>query len=94
MDRGAKLRQALADERLMPLGHFAIDASDDLPLQSGTVIMVGPDEPSFWPHFKQSSFYRDEQPDPLDRWSQAVLDPLAPAFDAHALYPFGGPPWP
>lgn len=93
MDRGAKLRQALADERLMPLGHFAIDASDDLPLQSGTVIMVGPDEPTFWPHFTRSPIYHDGQPDPLDRWSQAVLDPLAAAFDAHALYPFGGPPW-
>lgn len=34
-------------------------------------------------------------PDPLDRWTREIIDPLAQSNDGLALYPFGGPPyWP
>ena len=93
MDGSADLIAQLARQHLQVMGGFAITATDDLPLRDGTLLLVGPDEPSFWPHFTQSPEYSDGAPDPLDRWSRAVLDPLAAHVGGHAIYPFGGPPW-
>lgn len=87
------LAAALAAHGLAPMGHFSIAPQDDLPLPQGSVILIGPDEPRFWPIFTQSAQYHDRAPDPLDRWSRAVLDPLADQFIGHAMYPFGGPPY-
>lgn len=43
------------------------------------------------------SFIRDGQPQdephPLDRWTKRVIDPIANALGARALYPFTGPPY-
>jgi ferredoxin len=36
----------------------------------------------------------DGQPDPLNRWTRRVVEPIATAFEARALYPFGEPFWP
>ncbi|MGH1353828.1 MAG: ferredoxin [Thalassovita sp.] len=58
-----------------------------------TLILLGPNEPDFWPAFCQSPEYRDGQPDPMDRWSSRVIGDLATELDARALFPFGGPPW-
>jgi hypothetical protein len=30
---------------------------------------------------------------PLDTWTSGVIEPLAASMGAHALFPFGGPPW-
>jgi hypothetical protein len=73
------------------MGCFAVTPEDDLPLHAGTLLLVGPDEPRFWGIFKQSAVYQDGQPDPLDRWSKSVLDPLAKQCGGHALYPSDGP---
>ncbi len=75
------------------MGWFALTPDDDLPLQTGTLLLVGPDEPRFWDIFTQSSHYHDGQPDPLDRWSKSVLDPIAKGFGGHAVYPSDGPPY-
>lgn len=77
---------------LQTLGHCATDAEDGLTVD-GTLILIGPDEPSFWPIFAQSREYHDGHPDPLDRWSKRVLDDIATHFDATAFFPFGGPPY-
>jgi len=69
----------------------------DAPLPEGveTLILLSPDGPGFWHHFQQSAEYRDGRPDPMDRWSIRVIDQLAAALDAQALYPFGvTPPYP
>ena len=58
-----------------------------------TLILLGPDEPAFWPAFTQSPEYLDCLPDPMDRWSARVIDDLATQLGATALFPFGGPPW-
>lgn len=87
------LMDELAAHGLQSMGHFNIEPGDDLPLAHGSMIMVGPDEPRFWDIFSQGKTYADGLPAPLDRWSQAVLDPLAERFDGHAIYPFGGPPF-
>ncbi len=87
------LISALENHGLQSMGGFAIAPDDDLPLASGTVLLVGPDEPRFWAVFSTSAQYRDGLADPLDRWSRAALEPIARAFGGHALYPFGGPPY-
>ncbi|WP_420568410.1 ferredoxin [Thalassovita sp.] len=58
-----------------------------------TLILLGPDEPAFWPAFTQSPEYQDGQPDPMDRWSTRVIGDLAAELGAQPLFPFGGPPW-
>lgn len=70
-----------------PLGH---------PLRHGraeTVLLLGPDEPGFWPMFRDSAEFLDGQPDPLDRWSRRVIGALAETAGAEAFFPFGGPPF-
>ena len=45
--------------------------------------------------FQASPEAGDGRPDPLNRWSQRLIDDLAARFGALGLYPFGGPPhWP
>ncbi len=75
------------------MGRFKVTAKDTLPLPSGTLMLVGPDEPRFWDIFTQSTAYQDGQPDPLDRWSKSVLDPIAQQCGGRALYPSDGPPY-
>lgn len=82
----AGLRAAAADQCLALRGGLHEDGE--------TVLLLGPDEPRFWPHFKASPEFRDGAPDPLDRWSKRVIDALAAAFGGRAVYPSDGPPYP
>ncbi len=75
------------------MGHCPLEDSDGLPHDGGTLLLLGPDEPQFWPHFTQSAEYNDGLPDPMDRWSRRVIDALATASDGAAYYPFGGAPF-
>ena len=81
----AALTQALTAHHLIPLGHC--------PHDDGTLVLVGPDEPSFWGHFTQSAEYSDGRPDALDRWSARVLYVVAAESLGTAIFPFGGPPY-
>jgi hypothetical protein len=92
LDLFPRIASALSPFGLKPLGQCHTERSDDLPFD-GTLILVGPDEPTFWPIFTQSPEYADAAPDPLDRWSRRVLSNLALQFDGKALFPFGGPPF-
>ncbi|RME15945.1 MAG: ferredoxin [Alphaproteobacteria bacterium] len=60
----------------------------------GTVLLLAPKEPGFWPAFTRSAEYRDGAPDPLDRWSKRVIGGLARAWGGEALFPSDGPPYP
>ena len=64
-----------------------------LPEGTQTVLMLGPDEPGFWPAFTDSDEWRDGTPDPMDRWSRRVIGAWAADVGAHPLYPFGGAPF-
>lgn len=64
-----------------------------LPPGTGTLLMLGPDEPAFWPAFTQSPEWQDGGPDPMDRWSSRVIGAWATERRATALFPFGGPPF-
>lgn len=82
---------ALAPLGLQVLGHCAV--TEDDPFDAGTIILIGPDEPGFWPVFTASKEYTNDKPDPLDRWSQRVLSEVAGQNGAQAVFPFGGPPF-
>ncbi|MFK7836004.1 MAG: ferredoxin [Sulfitobacter sp.] len=75
------------------LGGFHPRPSDNAPEGCKTLLMLGPDEPDFWPAFSRSPEGRDGAPDPMDRWSARVIGAWAEALEAKALYPFGGPPF-
>ena len=79
------LASALARFALVPVGSL-----DD---NGQTIVLVGPDEPAFWPLFTESPEYKDGSPDPMDRWSRRVLSHVALEMDAEPLFPFGGPPY-
>lgn len=87
-----RIARAAGAERLAVLGTLPALAEDGQAEVRG-IVLLGPDEPAFWPHFKASGEARDGQPDPLDRWSLRVIGTLAADFGAVPLFPFGGPPW-
>lgn len=71
-------------------GAFQCDADDGLPVT--TLCMLSP-APSFWEHFSASPEFEDGTVDPIDRWSERVIDAIALELDAVAFYPFSGPPY-
>ncbi len=74
---------------LMPRGGFHPGPDDGAPPGAGTIVMIGNAGPAMWRAFAAA---RPAGPDPLNRWTRAVLDPLAARFDGAMLYPFDGPP--
>lgn len=60
----------------------------------GQVVLLGPDEPAFWPRFQDSPEYADGAPNPLDRWSHRQVGALAQSWGGRAVLPYDGPPWP
>lgn len=79
------LTSALAAFALTSLGQTTDDGH--------SIVLIGPDEPAFWPVFIQSAEYNDGAPDPLDRWSRRVLTQIATDLGAEPVFPFGGPPF-
>ena len=75
------------------MGHCPASPDDALPHVDGTIVLLGPDEPDFWPVFTQSVEYNDGAADPLDRWSRRVIDKVAADHGGVAYYPFGGAPY-
>ncbi|MDA8585908.1 ferredoxin [Rhodobacteraceae bacterium] len=69
----------------------ALHATADDNVGRGTIVLLGPAEPGFWPHFTASSEYNDGAPDPVDRWSTRVITEMADELGATALFPFGQP---
>ena len=81
-------------------GGFHCAAADGVPkvrAQGGaaarSLILLGGRGGSLWPAFSASPEYRDSLPDAMDRWSRRVIDGLAAALGAEALFPFGDPPY-
>lgn len=69
---------------------------DDLPpvpdLADGracrTVVVIGNAGGAMWPHFDRG---RSDGPDPLDRWTRQVLQPIAERLDATFVHPSDEP---
>lgn len=89
----AAIGAAAAAHRLFVSGAFHPTPADGAPPGTGTLVLLSPDEPGFWPHVAAAPEFADAAPDPLDRWSTRVIGALALRFAATALFPFGGPPW-
>jgi epoxyqueuosine reductase len=74
-------------------GAFHPDAEDMAPDRTGTIVMLGPDEPGFWDVFTASAEYQDEHPHSLDRWSRRIVGDLVAPLHAQAVFPYDGPPY-
>lgn len=73
----------------------AADALAMLPDQQAVALvgMVGVVGSRFWAQFRDSAFFQDGLPDPLDRWSRSIAIELAQQYGGRALFPFDGPPF-
>ncbi|THD85877.1 ferredoxin [Aliigemmobacter aestuarii] len=89
----AQIEARLSAQALSVLGGFHAGPGDDLPQGTRTLLLIGPREPGFWPHFTASAEWQDGAPDPMDRWSRRVIGRLACDLGGKALFPFGGPPY-
>jgi len=94
----AELTQALARHGLRLRGGFATDATDADILAAApwtqTVILVGNVGSELWDK-SGAEIEALGDPDPLDRWTRSVIEPIASSVDGLALFPFAGPPyWP
>lgn len=65
--------------------------SPDDGLGEGTLALLGPREPGFWPHVQAAPEFQDGNPDPLDRWSRRIISNLARDVGGNSLFPFGTP---
>jgi hypothetical protein len=87
------LQTTLRAAGLDSFGGFHPGPGDALPGDTGTLLLLGPHEPGFWPRFTAATEWSDGNPDPLDRWSRRVIEGFARDLGATALFPFTGPPW-
>ncbi|WP_323767138.1 ferredoxin [Antarctobacter sp.] len=89
--READQSAACAGLRVRGALHPGVD--DGAPEGTGTLLLLGPDEPGFWPLFAFSPEYLDGGRDPLDRWSKRVVSALATDWGGTAIFPSDGPPY-
>ncbi len=85
--------QGLLDAHFLTiLGGFKV-AEGEVGFPSGTrtLLLIGPQEPGFWPHLQAQPEWGG--PDPVDRWSRRVIGRLACDLGGKALFPFGGAPY-
>lgn len=93
------LNEALADIGLRLRGGFRPVPETDAALlarqpDTRTVVLVGNVGSDMWRR-SGAAIVATGAPDPLDRWTRAVIEPIAAAHAATALFPFEGPPyWP
>lgn len=86
-----ELSRALDSCGLILRGGFYPDAGETGLEAAGTVLLVGNAGPAMWEAFAP---HIGEAPDPLNRWTTQIVEPIAQMFGARALYPFGAPHWP
>ncbi|MDA0238760.1 MAG: hypothetical protein O3A84_01880, partial [Proteobacteria bacterium] len=82
----------LRDSGFVTRGGFHPGAADNVPVQGQTVIMIGNVGPAMWDRFQASANATPGEPDPLDKWTKAVLGDVAMEINATPLFPFDGPP--
>lgn len=89
----AELQAQAKVRHLTILGGFHPQPGDLAPEGCGTLLLLGPDEPAFWPAFTASPEWQGGAADPMDRWSIRIIGGWAQNIGAQALYPFGGAPY-
>ena len=78
---------------LFVMGAFHPTANDNTPIGTKTLVLLGPKEPDFWKTVCTAPEFKDDLPNPLDRWSVRVIGDMARQVDGTALFPFDGPPY-
>lgn len=89
----ARIEAALARHGLAVTGAFHPAEGDRAPAGVATLLLIGARNDAMWRVFTGSPEFTDHNPEPLDRWSRRVLETVAAAIGARALFPFGGPPY-
>jgi hypothetical protein len=95
----AELTQLLARHGLRVRGGFATDGETDVEILrvapwARTLVLVGNVGSELWDKSGAEIAALDD-PDPLDRWTRDVIEPIASSVNGLALFPFAGPPyWP
>lgn len=89
----ATLRDRSLAEGLDIFGGFDAAGADGIPSGTRTILLLGPDEPGFWPRVSLAPEFSDHLPNPLDRWSLRIITALAEASGGQELFPFSGPPY-
>ena len=74
------------DQRLMLFGI--------LPGSPGSIILLGPHEPSYWPAICDSPKWQDSMLDPVPRWSHQIIERVAQVTGYKPRFPFGEQPTP
>jgi len=82
------IARALSRHGLILRGGFLPDAGEEGLEGAGTVLLVGNAGPAMWAAFAP---HIDGVPNPLDRWTKRVVDPIAEEFGARAVFPFDAP---
>ncbi|WP_244520828.1 ferredoxin [Aliiruegeria lutimaris] len=89
------IEASLARECLAVLGGLEpTEPGPAFPAGCRSLLLIGPENPVFWPHFTASQEFRDGAADPLDRWSKRILTAIAARHGGRALFPSDGPPYP
>ena len=91
LELSASVAAALFPHGLILRGGFHPEPGEAGLEGAATVLLIGNAGPAMWHAFAP---HRDDSPDPLNRWTRHVVEPLAAAFGARPLYPFGEPHWP
>jgi hypothetical protein len=95
----SELTQALARHGLRLRGGFATDSGTDRDILAAapwarSLILVGNVGSELWDKSGAEIAVLGD-PDPLDRWTRRVIEPIASSVGGLALFPFVGPPyWP
>ncbi|HLI11476.1 MAG TPA: hypothetical protein VKY65_07725 [Alphaproteobacteria bacterium] len=93
----AEIRHRIEKSGLAYRGAFHPEPSDSVPPMADgaateTMVLLGLIGGGNWLAFADSPEARDGERNPLDRWSRRLIDGLASALGAVALYPFGAAP--
>ena len=61
---------------------------------TGSIILLAPHEPSYWPAICYNPEWQDRMPDPVDWWSHRIIERVAQVTGSKPHFPFGAQPAP
>lgn len=93
-----RISDAVGETGLAVLGGFHPEPGDQVPGVPGnakTLILAGNAGPAMWAAFggATAAEERRQAENPLDDWTRRILEKIAGALGAVALFPFDGPPY-
>ncbi len=87
--RYSDVAEAVAETGMIARGGFATDGVDRINgVEAACVVIIGNIGGTIWPRFERE---RTAGPDPLDRWTRSLLQPVAAQFGARFVHPSDQP---